>query len=93
MVTGKYIDIESGPNWDDDLGGSPIYAENDVNLEGIDDVTRQQLFEIERLVFFYVPRICNHCLNPACVASCPSGALYKRGEDGIVLLDQKRCRA
>jgi nitrate reductase / nitrite oxidoreductase, beta subunit len=26
------------------------------------------------------------------VAACPSGALYKRGEDGIVLLDQKRCR-
>jgi len=31
-------------------------------------------------------------LNPACVAACPSGALYKRGEDGIVLIDQKRCR-
>jgi nitrate reductase beta subunit len=26
------------------------------------------------------------------VASCPSGALYKRGEDGIVLIDQNRCR-
>jgi nitrate reductase / nitrite oxidoreductase, beta subunit len=54
---------------------------------------RQQLFAVERLVFFYLPRICNHCLNPACVAACPSGALYKRGEDGIVLIDQKRCRA
>jgi Fe-S-cluster-containing dehydrogenase component len=43
-------------------------------------------------VFFYFPRICNHCLNPSCVAACPSGALYKRGEDGIVLLDQNRCR-
>jgi len=51
------------------------------------------LFAVERLVFFYFPRICNHCLNPACVAACPSGALYKRGEDGIVLVDQNRCRA
>ena len=34
----------------------------------------------------------NHCLNAGCVAGCPSGAIYKRGEDGIVLLDQKRCR-
>ncbi len=50
------------------------------------------MLAIERLVFFYLPRICNHCLNPACVASCPAGALYKRGEDGIVLLDQTRCR-
>ncbi len=33
---------------------------------------------------FYLPRICEHCLNPSCVASCPSGAMYKRTEDGIV---------
>jgi nitrate reductase beta subunit len=43
-------------------------------------------------MFFYLPRICNHCLNPGCVAACPSGALHKRGEDGIVLVDQNRCR-
>ncbi len=92
MVTGEYINIESGPNWDDDLGGSPVYAENDPNLKNLSGTERQQLFAIERLVFFYFPRICNHCLNPACVAACPSGALYKRGEDGIVLIDQKRCR-
>jgi nitrate reductase beta subunit len=92
MVTGELVQIESGPNWDDDLGGSPIYAANDPNLEGLSPDVRQQLFAIERLVFFYFPRICNHCLNPACVASCPSGALYKRGEDGIVLVDQTRCR-
>ncbi len=92
MITGEQIDIEAGPNWDDDLGGSPVYAENDPNLEALDPVTRQQMFEIQRLAFFYLPRICNHCLYPSCVASCPSGALYKRGEDGIVLLNQKRCR-
>jgi len=92
-VTGEYMEIEAGPNWDDDLGGSPIYAENDPNLDGLSPEQREQLFAVERLVFFYFPRICNHCLNPSCVASCPSGALYKRGEDGIVLIDQKRCRA
>ena len=93
MLTCKHIDIEAGPNWDDDLGGSPIYAANDPNLSGLTPEQRQQLFAIEQLVFFYLPRICNHCLNPACVAACPSAALYKRGEDGIVLLDQQRCRA
>ncbi len=92
MVTGEYINIEAGPNWDDDLGGSEIYAKNDPNLKNLPEEQRQQLAAIERLVFFYFPRICNHCLNPSCVASCPSGALYKRGEDGIVLIDQKRCR-
>ncbi len=93
MVTGEHIDIKAGPNWDDDLGGSPIYAENDPNLDELTPEVRQQMFEIERMAFFYLPRICNHCLNPSCVASCPSGAMYKRGEDGVVLINQERCRA
>jgi nitrate reductase beta subunit len=42
--------------------------------------------------FFYLARICNHCTYPACLASCPRGSIYKRQEDGIVLLDQSRCR-
>jgi nitrate reductase beta subunit len=92
MVSGEYIDIKAGPNWDDDLGGSAIYASNDPNLEVLTAEQREQLNAIERLVLFYLPRICNHCLNPSCIASCPSGAIYKRGEDGIVLIDQKVCR-
>ncbi len=42
--------------------------------------------------FFYMQRICNHCTHPACLAACPRKAIYKRPEDGIVLVDQKRCR-
>lgn len=41
---------------------------------------------------FYLARICMHCTYPACVASCPRKAIYKRKEDGIVLIDQERCR-
>ena len=58
-------------------------------LKGIED---QVSFEFEKAFMFYLPRICEHCLNPSCVASCPSGAMYKRSEDGIVLVDQDRCR-
>jgi nitrate reductase beta subunit len=42
--------------------------------------------------FFYLARICNHCTYPSCLASCPRGSIYKRPEDGIVLVDQGRCR-
>ncbi len=42
--------------------------------------------------FFYLARICNHCTYPGCLAACPRNAIYKRPEDGIVLIDQKRCR-
>ncbi|HJN26786.1 MAG TPA: nitrate reductase subunit beta [Candidatus Latescibacteria bacterium] len=93
MITGEPMDIKMGPNWDDDLGGSPDYARNDPNLVKLSPEMQAAMFELERLAFFYLPRICNHCLNPACVASCPSGAIYKRGEDGVVLIDQTVCRA
>ncbi|MEK7287715.1 MAG: 4Fe-4S dicluster domain-containing protein, partial [Elusimicrobiota bacterium] len=41
---------------------------------------------------FYLQRICNHCAYPACLAACPRKAIYKRQEDGVVLIDQDRCR-
>ena len=93
LITGEFMEIEAGPNWDDDLGGSPVYASNDPNLGVLTDEERAQLNEIEQVVFFYLPRICNHCINPGCVAACPAGAIYKRGEDGIVLVSQEKCRA
>ena len=41
---------------------------------------------------YYLPRICNHCTYAACLGSCPRQSIYKRPEDGIVLIDQQRCR-
>lgn len=48
--------------------------------------------QFENTFMVYLPRLCEHCLNPSCVATCPSGAIYKREEDGIVLIDQDKCR-
>jgi len=93
MITDQPIHIQSGPNWDDDLSGSPLYAENDPSRQNLPDEVKASLDEVERVVFNYLPRICNHCLNPACVAACPSGAIYKRAEDGIVLVNENKCRA
>jgi nitrate reductase beta subunit len=48
--------------------------------------------QFENTFMMYLPRLCEHCLNPTCAAACPSGAIYKREEDGIVLIDQDKCR-
>jgi ethylbenzene hydroxylase subunit beta/complex iron-sulfur molybdoenzyme family reductase subunit beta len=42
--------------------------------------------------FFYLPRMCNHCTRPSCVEACPTGAMFKRDEDGLVLRDEDRCK-
>ncbi len=93
LITGKPIDIKMGPNWDDDLSGTPDFARQDPNLKSLTSAEAEAMFQLEKMALFYLPRICNHCLNPACVASCPSGAIYKRGEDGMVLINQDVCRA
>lgn len=41
--------------------------------------------------YFYLPRSCNHCSNPPCVEACPNDAIYKRDEDGLVIIDQDKC--
>jgi len=82
QITGKPIDIEAGPNWDDDLGGSNIYAAGDPSLANLTEEERTRMFALERIFCFYLPRICNHCLNPSCLASCPAGAVYYNWESG-----------
>ena len=89
LISGKPMNVTWSANWDDDLGGATQYGPKDVMLKGIEDKVK---FEFEQTFMFYLPRICEHCLNPSCAASCPSGAIYKRAEDGIVLVDQEKCR-
>ncbi|MEU6197759.1 4Fe-4S dicluster domain-containing protein [Streptomyces sp. NPDC047061] len=76
-----------------DLAGAPAPYDLDPMVERARRRASEQVrFAFEQTFMFYLPRICEHCLNPSCVTACPSGAMHKRAEDGIVLVDQDRCR-
>lgn len=89
MITEEPIDIQWGPNWEDDLAGLNETGSLDPNWNGVD---KEIYLRYKDVFMFYLPRICNHCLNAPCITACPRKSLYKREEDGIVLLDQERCR-
>ncbi len=90
LISGQRMEkIEWGPNWEEILGTEFEKRRKDKNF---DNIQAEIYGEFEKTFLMYVPRLCEHCLNPACVASCPSGAIYKREEDGIVLIDQDKCR-
>ncbi len=69
----------------------PNYGE-DVPYSFTREFIKETDLPEHKVWFFYLQRICNHCSYPACLAACPRKAIYKREEDGIVLIDQKRCR-
>ncbi|MGH1540071.1 MAG: nitrate reductase subunit beta [Arenicella sp.] len=90
VISGKRMEkIEWGPNWEEILGTEFKKRSKDKNFEA---VQKDIYGQYENTFMMYLPRLCEHCLNPTCVASCPSGAIYKREEDGIVLIDQDKCR-
>lgn len=71
-----------------------IYEDSANEYPEIKDgiTTRGAQLPEHQTFFFYLARICNHCTYAACLAACPRKAIYKREEDGIVLIDQNRCR-
>jgi len=79
------------------LGHHPAERDYAAPNQGEDDVSQEveagaHFGGVHSSWMFYLPRICNHCDHPACLAACARKAIYKREEDGIVLIDQERCR-
>jgi nitrate reductase / nitrite oxidoreductase, beta subunit len=78
QITGERMaKIEWGPNWEEILGGEFAKRSRDKNF---DSVQKEIYGQFEQTFLFYLPRLCEHCLNPSCAAVCPSGAIYKLEE-------------
>ena len=59
-------------------------------------IARRKVHEVTSGTFPNVTRTfvsmsCMHCGEPACAKVCPAGAITKRGEDGIVVVDKEKC--
>jgi len=93
---GKTI-FETAPYGEEMLGFMPDaedYLHPNIGEDEVSSAINQgdYLKMVHQPWMFYLQRICNHCTYPACVAACPRKSIYKRKEDGIVLIDQARCR-
>ncbi|OGQ05847.1 MAG: dehydrogenase [Deltaproteobacteria bacterium RIFCSPLOWO2_01_44_7] len=93
--TGKTV-FEEPPAGERIKGHLPAYedyANPNVGEDEVFGLIEKGAFfgSVHNAWMFYLTRICNHCTYPACLAACPRKAIYKR-DDGIVLVDQTRCR-
>jgi nitrate reductase beta subunit len=80
LLTGERVQVQWSGNWDDDLGGTYAHGDKDPMLKGLQDKVK---LDFENTFMFYLPRICEHCLNPACAAwstrtSAAAGACASR---------------
>ncbi|MBF0296590.1 MAG: dehydrogenase [Magnetococcales bacterium] len=96
IYKGKTI-FEAAPEGERVLGYLPDdldYAHPNLSEDdSVGSMTQGAFMQMPHMQWMhYLPRICNHCTYPACVGACPRQSAYKRPEDGIVLIDQMRCR-
>lgn len=75
---------ELGPLHDDPHGANPRGT-------WLNRVHTYETGEGARSRTVHFPRSCLHCETPLCVTVCPTGASYKRAEDGIVLVNPDTC--
>ncbi len=93
---GCHACVTSCKEWNTGHYGAPL---SDIDAYGAAPegtfLNRVHAFEVvpedgpPRLVHF--PKSCLHCADAPCVTVCPTGASYKRTEDGIVLVNEADC--
>lgn len=93
---GCHACVISCKEWNTSNYGAPL---SDQDAYGIDPagtfLNRIHTFEVMRpgkdAQVTHFPKSCLHCEDAPCVTVCPTGASYKRSEDGIVLVNEQDC--
>ncbi len=74
-----------------------VACKTDWNVPALKEAYRTKIWGVEeednegKPKISFLPVLCNHCEHPPCVTVCPTGASFKRSEDGIVLVDPAMC--
>ncbi|MBE0480493.1 MAG: 4Fe-4S dicluster domain-containing protein [Dehalococcoidia bacterium] len=79
--TGCYTCVVACKDWHDVPAGPASWRRIETTEEG----TYPDVF------VSFMAYSCFHCESPACVPACPAGAITKRADDGIVVVDREKC--
>ena len=60
VISGDKLDLQWGPNWEDDLAGAHVTGPEDPNIQRIEEDIK---FQFDETFMMYLPRLCEHCLN------------------------------